>query len=78
MIIELLTPLMLTITPVKLIEATPTVYDHSSQRTVVENGSDLKQLAQGGRPSSYSTTSYNGTQTYDYNGRPSDADSDRD
>lgn len=72
MIVELLTPLMLTTVPVTLSETAPTVYDHKAQRTIVEKGSEYKQTAQ------YRTTSYNGTQTYAYNGRPNDADNDTD
>jgi hypothetical protein len=72
MIIELLTPLMLTTVPVSLTEVAPTVYDHSAQRVISEAGSEYKQTAQ------YRTVSGNGTQTYAYNGRPFDADNDSD
>ena len=72
MVISLLTPLMLAVTPVSLTDIAPSVYDHGSQRTIVKKGAEHNQTAQ------YRTTSYNGTQTYAYNGRPMDADNDSD
>jgi hypothetical protein len=72
MLIELVTPLMLTTMPVKLSEPPNTIYDHASQKSILEKGSEFQQMAQS------RTTSFNGTQTYASNGRPNDADSDRD
>jgi len=61
----LLTPLILSITPATINVPTPS-YDHASQgaNTVI---------------SQYQTTTItaNGTQTFDFNGRPNDADSDK-
>ena len=72
MIISLLSPLMLAVTPVALTDIAPSVYDHGSQRTIVQKGSEYSQTAQ------FRTTTWNGTQTYGYDGRPNDADNDTD
>jgi len=72
MIIQLLTPLMLTTQPVSFPDVSQATYDHGSQRVISEAGNENKQTAQ------YRTTSFNGTQTYAMNGRPNDADNDTD
>ena len=66
MLIELLTPLMLATAPAT-IDVPPTTYSHAEQ------GSS-EPTAQ------YRTSTFtaNGTQTFDWNGRPNDSDSDRD
>ncbi len=70
MLIELLTPLMLASAPATVPPTTIDLkYDHALQRSVGNNKG--LQLA-------YSTFTANGTQTYGYNGRPTDSDSDSD
>lgn len=64
MIIELLTPLMLATAPMRIDVAAP-IYDHQTQKNIsVAGWTTPKSLT------------FNGTQTFDYNGRPSDADND--
>lgn len=64
MIIELLTPLMLATAPMRIDVAAP-IYDHQRQKNIsVAGWSQLKSVT------------YNGTQTFDYNGRPADSDND--
>ena len=65
----LITPLMLLSNPVSSETITPS-YSHATQATVV--------MGQGAGVNSYKTYTSNGTQTYSYNGRPSDADGDSD
>jgi len=60
MIIELLTPLMLATAPMRIDVATPE-YDHQLQKNTTV---------------AWQQVTYNGTQTFDYNGRPHDADND--
>ena len=64
MIVELLTPLIIASAPAIVEVDTTSRYDHSQQ--TVEARLDVKTL---GLTSS-------GTQTFDWNGRPHDADSD--
>jgi hypothetical protein len=68
MLVELLTPFMLVTSPATFPPLPPAHYDHQSQRVIPEG--KKMQLA--------NTFSANGTQTYAYNGRPSDADNDQD
>jgi hypothetical protein len=67
MLIELLTPLILATTPASITLSEKAIYSHEVQSQVGEDGT-----------TSYKTYTSNGTQTYDGNGRPSDADSDTD
>jgi hypothetical protein len=60
----LLTPLILSITPASINVRTPS-YDHASQ------GAEVVAQYQ------TSTTTINGTQTFDFQGRPNDADADK-
>lgn len=64
MIIELLTPLMLATAPMRIDVAAPS-YDHQSQKNI-----SVAEWTTSPR------VTYNGTQTFDYNGRPHDADND--
>jgi hypothetical protein len=61
MILELLTPLMLATSPMSL-TTEPTTYSHEQQMSSVKSG----------------TLSFtmNGTRTYDFQGKPNDADAD--
>jgi len=61
MLIELITPLMLATSPIS-ITLEPTKYNHEQQVSAVKQG-----------PLS---ATYNGTRTYDVQGRPFDADND--
>ena len=67
MLIELLTPLMLATAPATISLPETLTYDHTIQAQV---GADPEI--------SYSTSTLSGTQTYDYNGKPRDADNDSD
>ncbi|MDR3558759.1 MAG: hypothetical protein P4L61_04475 [Candidatus Pacebacteria bacterium] len=69
MLVELLTPFMLVTSPATFPPLPPARYDHHSQRLISE-GEKTK--------TAYNTFTSNGTQTYAYNGRPSDADNDQD
>jgi hypothetical protein len=66
MLIELVTPLMLATAPVT-IDAVAPRYSHETQ-TAVEQVGQFRT----------STTTFNGTQTFDWNGKPKDSDSDQD
>lgn len=65
MIIELITPLMLATAPMAITATEPLKYSHETQQVQTQS----YQLAQ-------RWPTYNGTQTFDWNGRPSDADND--
>lgn len=69
MLIELLTPLMLASTPATITLNENVVYSHEAQSQVGENGPISQNMK---------TFTYNGTQTYDYKGRPNDSDNDSD
>lgn len=60
MIVELLTPLMIATAPMRIDIDMPK-YDHQVQKNTVV---------------AYQQITFNGTQTFDYNGRPNDADND--
>jgi hypothetical protein len=66
MLIELITPLMLATAPAT-IEVPPTTYSHAAQGSMEPTGQFRT-----------STMTANGTQTFDYKGKPWDADSDSD
>ncbi len=68
MIIELITPLMIATAPVQIQNAEPFKYDHAKQMVEVKEG-EVTTLSQ-------RMPTYNGTQTYNYQGRPSDNDND--
>ncbi len=65
MIAELITPLMIATSPLA-IQAEPLKYSHEKQQVEVQ----ASQLAQ------YRPATFNATRTYDFNGRPNDADND--
>jgi len=67
MLVSLLTPLMLTTEPVKIDMPAPT-YSHATQMSTLSTVT----------PSYQNSTTYNGTQTYDYRGNPNDSDNDSD
>lgn len=69
MLLEILTPLMLATSPATVLPNEDVRYSHEQQMTI---GND--ELAYG----NVSTFTSNGTQTFDFQGRPWDADSDRD
>ncbi len=60
MIAEIITPLMLATTPLK-IDVDKPVYSHVEQKQIVAQ---------------YRPATYNATQTFDYSGRPRDSDND--
>lgn len=66
MLLELITPLLLASEPVT-VEVVDPSYDHATQ--VSATVEQVKTM---------STTTFNGTQTYDFNGKPRDSDSDSD
>ena len=71
MIAELITPLLIATAP-QPIQATEQIsYCHDKQQAMVVVGKGEKiELAQ------YRPMTFNGTQTYDWNGRPNDSDND--
>lgn len=71
MLIELITPLMIATAPVTIDVVTLT-YNHQTQTTQMPDG----QIGTG--PYRTNTSTFNGTQTFDFQGRPKDADSDSD
>lgn len=66
MIAELITPLMLATAPMAITATEPLKYNHETQQVQAES----YQVAQ------YRPMTINGTQTFDYNGRPWDSDND--
>jgi hypothetical protein len=66
MILELITPLLIATAPITLDVVDPS-YDHATQVS-----STIAQVR------TMNTTTFNGTQTYDYQGKPRDSDSDSD
>lgn len=69
MIIQLITPLMIAATPMQITDVAPLKYDHATQATVP---AEMKEF----QTAQYRPTTFNATQTYDFNGRPKDADND--
>jgi len=72
-VITMLTPLMLATTATTALFEAPT-YDHSNQiadRAVIEKVQYQTLMCM-------STSTFNGTQTYGYDGQPSDNDADQD
>lgn len=68
MIVELITPLMIATTPMQITDVAPLKYDHATQAAVP---AEMKEFQTAQR-----TVTFNATQTFDYNGRPKDADND--
>jgi hypothetical protein len=66
MIIELITPLILATAPMTIQAVEPFKYDHTTQTAVAAEGAVVAQRF----------PTYNGTQTFDYQGKPRDADND--
>jgi hypothetical protein len=66
----LLTPLILSQSPVEIHLEEEFSYDHESQVNTLDNG----QIA----AYTMSSSTFNGTQTFDYRGNPTDSDSDSD
>lgn len=66
MIAELITPLLIATTPAQIHLPAPIVYSHEQQTNISTKGEEL----------AYRQPTFNGTQTFDWNGRPSDNDSD--
>jgi hypothetical protein len=64
MLIELITPLMLATSPMS-IDVPKSTYDQGSQVSIYNT-----------KTAQYRPPTFNGTQTYRYDGRPSDADND--
>lgn len=60
MLIELLTPIMIATSPLRIDVEQPN-YDHQLQKNISV---------------AYQRITYNGTQTFDWNGRPNDSDND--
>lgn len=67
MFIELITPLMLATAPITISATEELKYSHEQQRIEVQSPLLLAQ---------YRPTTWGGTQTYDFNGRPNDNDND--
>lgn len=65
MIIELITPLMIATAPMQITNVEPFKYDHTTQQAVAGEFTTAQRFP-----------TYNGTQTFDYKGRPSDSDND--
>lgn len=65
MIVELITPLMIATTPMQITNIEPLKYNHTTQQAVA--GEEIKTARM---------VTFNGTQTFDFNGRPSDNDND--
>jgi hypothetical protein len=66
MIAELITPLVLATAPMTIQAVEPFKYDHTTQTAVASEGVVVAQRM----------PTFNGTQTFDYSGRPWDADND--
>jgi len=66
----LLTPLVLAVNPVTVDASKAIEYDHETQVVSAEEGVDGYQTM--------TSTTFNGTQTYGYDGKPSDNDNDSD
>ena len=67
MIVELITPLMIATAPMTLQQVEPLKYSHEKQAIEVTSPTVLAQIRQ---------TTWNGTQTYGFDGRPNDNDND--
>jgi hypothetical protein len=67
MIIELITPLMLATAPMTIQQIEPLKYSHEKQAIELTSPTVLAQIRQ---------YTYNGTQTFNPYGRPSDSDND--
>jgi hypothetical protein len=65
MIVELITPLMIATAPITLQQVEPLKYSHEQQQVQVQGTQLAQRLSTPG-----------GTRTFDFNGRPSDNDSD--
>lgn len=66
MLLEFITPLLIASAPITIDVVTPS-YDHATQVSASEEQSKTM-----------STTTFNGTQTFDFQGKPWDADNDSD
>lgn len=66
MLIELITPLVLATAPMTIQAVEPLKYDHTTQTAVAGEGFVVAQRL----------STFNGTQTFDYRGKPSDSDND--
>jgi hypothetical protein len=66
MIIELITPLVLATAPMTIQAVESFKYDHTTQTAVASEGVVVAKRF----------PTFNGTQTFDYRGRPSDSDND--
>jgi putative ATP-grasp target RiPP len=71
MIVELLTPFVLATAPASVALPEGTRYDHETQMTVFMDEAEGTSLR-------IRTTTFNGTRTYDAQGRPYDNDQDSD
>jgi hypothetical protein len=65
MILELITPLMIATAPAQIKAPEALVYSHEQQAVALKDAVTVAQR-----------TTWNGTQTFDWNGRPNDADND--
>lgn len=65
MLLELITPLMLATAPMAITATEPLKYSHETQQVQTQS----YQVAQ-------RMPTYNGTQTYGFNGQPNDSDND--
>ena len=66
MFVELITPLMIATTPMK-VEVPASVYDHSKQTSISTSNEQVAQYVQ---------RTFSGTRTYLPNGQPFDSDND--
>jgi hypothetical protein len=71
MLVELLTPFMLATAPATIDLNTVATYSHDTQSSAVA-GDGFDPIAQS------QTMTWNGTQTFDWQGKPSDSDGDKD
>jgi len=67
----LLTPLLLSTSTLEVHYEDVFTYDHERQVNTMENGTQLAS-------NTMSSTTFNGTQTFDWQGNPSDSDTDSD
>ena len=66
MILELITPLMIATAPAQIKAPEALVYSHEQQAVAFKDAVTVAQRS----------ITWNGTQTFDFNGRPNDSDND--
>ena len=64
MLVELITPLILATAPTAIVASEPVQYNHGTQMVAMNSSKDVLSYT------------FNGTRTYDFQGKPNDSDSD--